>query len=152
MRTILLVCLAASTSLMAQVRFSRDQISVTVDGKPFTTFHYGGDSGKPFLAPLRSASGKVVSRLFREHLEDEQRFLAQAESAAGPGGGMTSARTVQTGRSRRPTPARPMSGRARWIALAVATAFIFSSAHAAGPGYGHCFGHVAWAALYVLRL
>ncbi len=64
MRTILLVCLAASTSLMAQVRFSRDQISVTVDGKPFTTFHYGGDSGKPFLAPLRSASGKVVSRLF----------------------------------------------------------------------------------------
>jgi hypothetical protein len=56
------VCLAASVCLPAQVRFARDQISINVDGKPFTTFHYGGESGKPYLAPLRSASGKIVTR------------------------------------------------------------------------------------------
>ena len=64
MRTSLLLCLAASTCLVAQVRFSRDQITVNVDGKPFTTFHSGGDSGKPYLAPLRAASGKIVTRHF----------------------------------------------------------------------------------------
>jgi len=37
---------------------------VNVNGKPFTTFHYGEASGKPYLAPLRSASGKVVTRHF----------------------------------------------------------------------------------------
>ena len=39
-------------------------MTVTIDGKPFTTFHNGTDAGKPFLAPLRSASGKIVTRRF----------------------------------------------------------------------------------------
>ena len=56
--------LAASICMPAQVRFARDQISIQVDGKPFTTFHYGTESGKPYLAPLRSASGKIVTRHF----------------------------------------------------------------------------------------
>jgi Methane oxygenase PmoA len=43
---------------------AKDSISVTVDGKPFTIFHYGAESGKPYLAPLRSASGKIVTRRF----------------------------------------------------------------------------------------
>ena len=74
MRTLLLFCVAASTCLVAQVRFSRDQISVDVDGKPFTTFHYGADNGKPFLAPLRSASGKIVTRHFpMEQIAGESR-------------------------------------------------------------------------------
>src|SRR5436305_11933550 len=60
MRYPLVLFLAATLS--AQVKFSRDQIDITVDGKPFTTFHYGNESGKPYLAPLRSASGKVVTR------------------------------------------------------------------------------------------
>src|ERR1017187_944808 len=64
MRPLLLVCLAASTCLVAQVRFSRDKIDINADGKPFTTFHYGAGNGKPFLAPLRSASGKIVTRHF----------------------------------------------------------------------------------------
>ena len=63
-RSTLLICLATSACLSAQVRFSRDTISVDVDGKPFTTFHYGALNGKPFLAPLRSASGKIVTRHF----------------------------------------------------------------------------------------
>lgn len=41
---------------------SADKVEVTVDGKPFTTFHYGPDTMKPYLAPLRSPSGTVVTR------------------------------------------------------------------------------------------
>ena len=48
----------------AQVQIAKDAISIDVDGKPFTTFHYGAESGKPYLAPLRSASGKIVTRRF----------------------------------------------------------------------------------------
>lgn len=54
--------LSLAGCLSAQVNFSRDQIDVTVGGKPFTTFHYGAESGKPYLAPLRAASGKIVTR------------------------------------------------------------------------------------------
>src|SRR5579871_5589468 len=64
MRTLLALSLVSCACLTAQVRFSRDQITIDVDGKPFTTFHYGAANGKPFLAPLRSASGKVVTRHF----------------------------------------------------------------------------------------
>jgi hypothetical protein len=41
-----------------------DQISIDLDGKPFTTFHSGAAEGKPYLAPLRSASGKIITRRF----------------------------------------------------------------------------------------
>ena len=64
MRSSIVFCLALCASLPAQVRFSRDQITIDVDKKPFTTFHYGADYGRPFLAPLRSASGKIVTRHF----------------------------------------------------------------------------------------
>ncbi len=68
---ILLFCVA---SLSAQVQFSRDQIDVVINGKPFTTFHYGAENGKPFLAPLRSASGKVVTRHYpMEQIPGESR-------------------------------------------------------------------------------
>lgn len=66
--------LAAAASLSAQVRFDSDQVAVTVDGKPFTNFFFGNDAGKPFLAPLRSASGKIVTRAFpMELIEGESR-------------------------------------------------------------------------------
>lgn len=72
MRSFLLFLLAAALS--AQVRFSRDSIDVIVDGKPFTTFHYGAENGKPYLSPLRSASGKIVSRLYpMEQIPGESR-------------------------------------------------------------------------------
>jgi hypothetical protein len=63
MRSIPFLFLAAAL-LPAQVKFTPDSIQVNVDGKPFTTFHYGEDANKPFLAPLRSASGKIVTRHF----------------------------------------------------------------------------------------
>jgi hypothetical protein len=57
-----LCCVA--TSAQAQVSFKEkpNKIEVEIDGKPFTTFHYGPDWPKPFLHPLREASGLVVTR------------------------------------------------------------------------------------------
>src|SRR5437773_9634129 len=74
MRLSLVLCIAAGACLPAQVRFTPEEIIVNVDGKPFTTFHYGADAGKPFLAPLRSASGKIVTRHFpMENVPGESR-------------------------------------------------------------------------------
>src|ERR1039457_1342970 len=67
-RSSLILCLAACACLSAQVRYSADQHAVTIDGKPFTIFNYGEKSGKPFLAPMRSASGKIVTRGRQEGL------------------------------------------------------------------------------------
>ncbi len=40
-----------------------EQITVEIDGKPFSVFFIGGkDLNRPYLHPLRSASGKVVNR------------------------------------------------------------------------------------------
>ncbi len=72
MRFPLVFLLAAS--LAAQVKFSREQIDVAIDGKPFTTFHYGNESGKPYLAPIRSASGKIITRHYpMEQIPGESR-------------------------------------------------------------------------------
>jgi hypothetical protein len=47
-----------------QVSFkeSPTKIEVDIGGKPFTTFYYGGDFAKPFLHPLRTATGVIVTR------------------------------------------------------------------------------------------
>jgi len=39
-----------------------DKIDIAVDGKPFTTFYSGADVNKPYLWPLRSADGTIVTR------------------------------------------------------------------------------------------
>lgn len=70
--TLALLCLP----LAAQVQFqqSADHIDITIDGKPFATFHYGDAAPKPYLAPLRTASGIIVTRGFpMEKLEGETR-------------------------------------------------------------------------------
>ena len=38
------------------------QVDVLADGKPVTTFHYDPKWDKPFLYPLRTASGRIISR------------------------------------------------------------------------------------------
>ncbi len=51
----------------AQVTLTQnpEQITVAIDGKPFTVFYIAGkDLNRPYLHPLRSASGKVVNRSF----------------------------------------------------------------------------------------
>ena len=54
----------AATALTAQVHFTAEDVAISVDGKPFAVFQYGAEANKPFLSPLRSASGKTVTRLF----------------------------------------------------------------------------------------
>ena len=49
-----------------------DKIDIDLDGKPFTTFHSGVAEGRPYFAPLRSASGKIITRRFpMEKIEGE---------------------------------------------------------------------------------
>ncbi|MCC7174906.1 MAG: PmoA family protein [Bryobacterales bacterium] len=66
MNSRLLVVLLAVFPLWAQVRFTQgaEKISVEIDGKPFTEFFYGPAAPKPYLHPLRAASGVIVSRHF----------------------------------------------------------------------------------------
>jgi hypothetical protein len=61
---LLYVSALLACSIHAQVKFTQgpDRISVEIDGKPFTDFYTSG--GKPYLHPLRAASGTVVTRLF----------------------------------------------------------------------------------------
>ncbi len=64
MTLLLLVLSGTAASGLGQVSFkeSPPKIEVNIGGKPFTTFYYGGDFAKPFLHPLRTASGLVVTR------------------------------------------------------------------------------------------
>jgi hypothetical protein len=66
MRKLPILALLATLPLAAQVRITQgeNQITVDIDGKPYTTFFYGPDVPKPYLYPLRSASGVKVTRSF----------------------------------------------------------------------------------------
>ncbi len=66
-RLLPLICLSlccAATSALGQVSFRENpnKIDIEINGRPFTTFHYGSDWPKPFLHPLREASGLAVTR------------------------------------------------------------------------------------------
>jgi hypothetical protein len=56
----------ALCSLQAETAVSKadGHIHVEIDGKPFTDFYHGPDAPKPYLHPLRCASGKIVTRGF----------------------------------------------------------------------------------------
>ena len=58
--------LPLSTPLSAQVKITQEsnKISVSIDGKPYTTFFYGPDVAKPYLYPLRAPSGVAVTRSY----------------------------------------------------------------------------------------
>lgn len=54
-----------TSSLSAQVEFEnvdRDHVAITINGEPFSNFFYGPSHTKPFLAPLRTATGLTVTR------------------------------------------------------------------------------------------
>lgn len=61
---VLFLALSVACLAQVQVKQSPDRISVTIDGKPFTEFFVGADAVKPYLHPLRSASGKIVTRSY----------------------------------------------------------------------------------------
>src|SRR6476660_865621 len=56
--------MAAPLSARVDIQRSDGRISVTIGGQPFTTLFCGADTAKPYLHPLRSASGKIVTRRY----------------------------------------------------------------------------------------
>ena len=54
----------AALPVLAQVKVTRapDRVAVEIDGKQFTALYSG--PGKPYLHPLRAASGRIVTRLY----------------------------------------------------------------------------------------
>lgn len=59
-----LLAIPATLSADVQLIQSTDRVDVQIGGKPFTAFYLSADYTKPFLHPLRSASGKIVTRQF----------------------------------------------------------------------------------------
>jgi hypothetical protein len=66
MRSMLLAIVLVVMPLAAQVKFTThpDRISVEIDGKPYTDFFLSADGNKPYIWPLSTASGIVVTRHF----------------------------------------------------------------------------------------
>jgi hypothetical protein len=60
----LFLLIAVPLSAQVDIQRSEGRISVTIAGQPFTTLFCGADSAKPYLDPLRSASGKIVTRRY----------------------------------------------------------------------------------------
>ncbi len=63
--TRILLLAALGVPLFAQVKIAQQdnqKVSVEIDGKPFTDFFVGPETKKPYLSPLRAASGVIVTR------------------------------------------------------------------------------------------
>ena len=56
--------MAAPLSAQVDIKRSEGRISITIGGQPFATLFCGADTAKPYLHPLRSASGKIVTRRY----------------------------------------------------------------------------------------
>src|SRR5262249_31151942 len=50
----------------AQVRLSQsgDHVGISIDGKPYTDFYIGAAYPKPYLFPLKTSTGLIVTRSF----------------------------------------------------------------------------------------
>lgn len=64
MKRWLILAVLSVVPLHAQVRFVQDtdRISVQIDGKPYTNFFFPVQGEKPYILPLRTASGIIVTR------------------------------------------------------------------------------------------
>ena len=66
LRAVLSFCFASAVLSAGSVKLERhqDQIAVLIDGRLFTTYYLAAETAKPYLMPLQTASGVVVSRSF----------------------------------------------------------------------------------------
>ena len=63
--TVLSLCAAVPATAQVKITQEPERIAVEIDGKPFTVIHIAGENlNRPYLHPLRSASGKIVNRSF----------------------------------------------------------------------------------------
>ncbi len=65
-----------------EFRRADDRVDILVGGRPFTTYYFGAAAAKPYLSPLRTARGTVVTRSFpmadipgEDHDEPHQRGM-----------------------------------------------------------------------------
>lgn len=61
---IVLATLIASLSAQVTITRSTNRIAVSIDGEPYADFVLPKDGGKPYVYPLRTASGVIVTRQF----------------------------------------------------------------------------------------
>jgi hypothetical protein len=66
MRGFFVLLVACALPVAAQVRITQgsDRIMVEINGKPFTDLFIASDTVKPYMHPLRAATGTVVTRAF----------------------------------------------------------------------------------------
>lgn len=72
----ILFCLALALPLCAEVKFTKqaDRVAIEIGGKPFSTLFFGPETNKPYLHPLRTAAGLIVTRSWpMEQVEGETR-------------------------------------------------------------------------------
>ena len=55
-------CLTCAAQEAVAIAVQKSQIDVSIGGKPFTTYYVGDAVAKPYLMPLRSAQGTIVTR------------------------------------------------------------------------------------------
>jgi hypothetical protein len=68
------LCLALPVWSQVKVSQGSDRIMIDVDGKPFTALIIGADTTKPYFYPVRSASGKIITRHYpMEIIEGERK-------------------------------------------------------------------------------
>src|SRR5215471_18807558 len=84
MKSATLVCMAALAALSAsgQVKITPDpqKIAIEIDGKPSTDFYIAGPQvSKPYLWPLRAASGTYVTRMWPMEKVDEEASIARPD-------------------------------------------------------------------------
>jgi Methane oxygenase PmoA len=58
------VCVVAMSAASVELQRSAHQIEIRIDGRPFTTYYFDPAIAKPYLMPLRTASGAIVTRGF----------------------------------------------------------------------------------------
>src|SRR5437763_4281786 len=89
-RLALVAALVSVVPLCAQVRFTKqlDRVLVEIDGRPYTTFYLAPGGNKPYLYPLSTASGVVVTRHYpmeefpgetKDHPHHRGMFFAHGE-------------------------------------------------------------------------
>jgi len=54
----------AAADATVKLQKQAHSVDVLIGGKPFTAYYFGSDSPKPYMSPLRSAQGTVVTRGF----------------------------------------------------------------------------------------
>jgi len=60
------LALLLAPAVPAQVKFDQlaDRVRVNIDGREFTEFIFDAVNNKPYLYPIRSASGKIITRYY----------------------------------------------------------------------------------------